>query len=72
MIDEKYIKTFLPLHELDELKTNWPNVADLSADDLFLISKVSAYSDDNRNAITISKKASYETIINKVSVDFKV
>lgn len=72
MIDEKYIKTFLPLHELDELKVNQPNVADLSSDDLFLISKVSAYSDNGENAVTISKKASYGTIINKVSVDFKV
>ena len=62
----------MPLHELDELKANYPNVVDLSADDLFLISKVSAYSTDDNNAITVSKKLSYKNMIEKISADFEI
>lgn len=72
MISELYIKNYMPLHELDELKANYPNVVDLSSDDLFLISKVSAYSTDTDNAVTVSKKLSYKNLIEKISADFEI
>lgn len=72
MVLEDQIKWYLPLHELDELKAEYPNVVDLSADDLFLISKVSAYSTDDANAVTVSKKLSYKNLSEKISNDLDI
>lgn len=62
----------MPLHELDELAADWPNAVDLSVDDLFLISKVSAYSTDAENAVTVSKKLRYSNLCNRLSLDLDV
>ena len=73
MVLEDQIKWYLPLHELDELKLEHGNeLVDLSADDLFLISKVSAYSTDSENAVTVSKKLKYGNFSNKLSSDFHI
>lgn len=73
MVLEDQIKWYLPLHELDELKPTQEDIAvDLSANDLFLISKVSAYSTDSENAVTVSKKLSYKNLTKKISDDFDI
>ena len=72
MINEIYIKNYMPLHELDELKPSSGPIVDLSADDLFLISKLSAYSTASADAITVSKKLSYGNLGNKLSSDLGI
>lgn len=72
MVLEDQIKYYLPLHELDQLKANFPDVIDLSADDLFLISKVSAYSTDEQNAVTVSKKMRYGDFKDRISTDLSI
>ena len=72
MVDEFYIKKFLPLHELDELVAPTGQLVDLSSDDLFLMSKVSAFVDDDHDAVTVSKKIRYGNIRDKLSSDFGI
>ena len=73
MVLEDQIKWYLPLHELDELKPTQPALrVNLSADDLFLISKLSAYSTETENAVTVSKKLSYKNLNEKISDDFGI
>lgn len=72
MINEIYIKNYMPLHELDELKPSSGQIVDLSADDLFLISKLSTYSTASADAITVSKKLSYGNLGNKLSSDLGI
>ena len=54
------------------MKADFPNVIDLSADDLFLISKVSAYSTDEQNAVTVSKKMRYGDFQDRISTDLSI
>ena len=73
MIPAEYIKTFLPLHELDELTPTTNNsVVPLASDDLFLISQISAYATEDRNAITVSKTINYKNLCNKISSDLAI
>lgn len=71
MIDSEYIKKFLPIQELDELKVvPGETTVRLSADDLFLMSKLSAYATTSSDAIAVSKKLTYKNLADKLSDDF--
>ena len=59
MVNSDYITSYMSLHEL-------PNVASLSANDLFLISTVSALATDNTDAVTISQKISYKNLLEQI------
>ena len=72
MVNENQIKYFLPLHELDGLTSTTPGKPLLSADDLFLISQVSAYATNESNAVTVSKKLRYGDLANAVSSDLSI
>lgn len=70
MVTEDKIKYYLPLQELDELTSTQSNLVDLSADDLFLISKLSAAATDTQHSIAVSKKLRYGNFSSRLSGDF--
>ena len=73
MIPSEYIKTFLPIHELEEIRpVSNKSVAPVSPNDLFLMSQVSVYSSETGNAVTVSKKISYDSLMHKISSDFGI
>ena len=73
MIDEKYIKTFIPVQELEELRPASENgIVPLSDNDLFLISKISSYSTQTSNAKAVSLKMSYGNLGHKLSSDLDI
>lgn len=73
MIPSKYISTFLPIQELDEVVPAERNgVVAIHPDDLFLMSQVSAYATNSSNAVAVSKKINYKNLSKKISSDFQV
>ena len=73
MIDEACIKEFLPIQELERLqKTGASGVIDLSANDLFLISKMLETARDGNNAKAVSLKVAYKDLIDKISSDLSI
>lgn len=73
MIPAEYIKTFLPIQELDEIKpqTN-TSVASIKPNDLFLMSQISARASGSSNAVAVSKKINYKNLSEKLSDDFSI
>lgn len=73
MIDESYIKTFIPIHELEQLKPPAAeDIIQLSSDDLFLISKMVSKSTEDSNAKMASMKVAYGDLIDKISDDLDI
>ena len=73
MIPAKYIKTFLPIQELDDIKpVADASIAPLKPDDLMLVSQISAYATSESNAVAVSKKIRYEDLAKKISSDFNI
>ena len=70
MIDEKYITSFVALHEIDELKpTTAASLANVGQDDLFFMSKMVSAATSSENAKMVSKKISYKNLTAKLSSD---
>ena len=73
MVDPTLITSYIPIQELNELEPINPNpIVDLSANDLFLISKISALADSEHDAVAVSQKLRYVNLRNKVSSDFSI
>lgn len=70
--DQDQIKTYLPIHELDELKSSTASIVDLGDDDLFLVSQVSSYATSTADAVTVSKKLRYGNLSKKLCSDFGI
>lgn len=68
MIAENYIKTFLPIQELDEVRPIG-GIAPIGPDDLFLMSQMSAYASNTDSAVMVSKKINYKNFSEKISAD---
>jgi len=71
MIAENYIKTFLPIQELDEVRPIG-GIVPVGPDDLFLMSQLSSYSSNAGNAVMVSKKISYKNLSEKISADLSI
>lgn len=73
VIDEQYIKYFLPIQELDAVSMNpATHVADVKPDDLFMMSQLSAYATADANAIAVSKKIRYQDLLETLSSDMSI
>ena len=71
MIPAEYIKTFIPIQELDQVRLS-NGIADIRDDDLFLMSQISAYASRDSNAVAVSKKVNYKQLSDKLSNDFSI
>ena len=65
MVNSDYITSYMPLHGLPRVQQN----ERLSADDLLLVSVVSAYATDTEDAIAVSKCIRYGDLLSQLSAD---
>ena len=67
MVNSDQITSYMPLHGLPRMQYEYGER--LSADDLLLVSVLSAQATDTEDAVTVSKCISYGDLLRQLSVD---